>query len=483
MKPSLVGRLMLAYAAVIAAVLLSTWWSLRSLADAEVAVERLSQRSVEGIELTAKLETLVREKARLANYLLSHDPAGLADLAWHRNRFQGWIDEMGDFAHTDEEHALLTRMRQAYTAYTAEADTVIALEQAGHTTQAREHFAATSDQIEHVLADSQQLFTLTEGDMRARRERAEDEIARGRSTVTWLSGTGALFSLALGFLLSRYAARPIYDLVLRLGTSGIVDRVRVDGDEIGVLEAQVNALLDRVRQQERALHQAEKLSELGEIASEIAHETLNPVTGVKGMLQALRRTTLPPEQVQSALVDMERQLGRVADTVRRLMRYARPLEPRVRTVGVRTVLLAAAGAARLAPTVRERTIRVASVPDEVVWPMDPDLIEQVLVNLLVNGCEASSPGACVELAAEVADDGLHLVVRDHGSGISPKIRERLFHPFVTTKPHGNGLGLAVSRNIVREHGGHIDVTSEEAHGTVFRIWLPVGEEAACASRS
>jgi len=115
--------------------------------------------------------------------------------------------------------------------------------------------------------------------------------------------------------------------------------------------------------------------------------------------------------------------------------------------------------------------------------MDPELIQQVLVNLLVNGCEASPPGGCVELAAEVADDGLRLLVRDHGTGIPPKVRERLFHPFVTTKPHGNGLGLAVSRNIVREHGGQIDVTSEETRGSVFRVWLPAGEEAAWASRS
>ena len=122
---------------------------------------------------------------------------------------------------------------------------------------------------------------------------------------------------------------------------------------------------------------------------------------------------------------------------------------------------------------------------ELRWNMDPDLIEQVLVNLLVNGCEASPPGGRVALAASVDDDWLCLTVRDSGSGIAPTVRERLFRPVVTTKAHGNGLGLAVSRNIVREHGGQIDVTTEAARGSVFRVRLPnwTDAEFACANPS
>jgi signal transduction histidine kinase len=114
--------------------------------------------------------------------------------------------------------------------------------------------------------------------------------------------------------------------------------------------------------------------------------------------------------------------------------------------------------------------------------MDPELIEQVLVNLIVNACEASPPGGEVEVRATVERGALCLVVRDHGPGIAPAVRERLFHPFFTTKPHGNGLGLAVSRNIVREHGGQIDVGPAEGGGSAFRVLLPAAE-ALCASRS
>ncbi|HLK10719.1 MAG TPA: ATP-binding protein [Candidatus Binatia bacterium] len=482
MKPSLVARLMLAYAAVIAGLLVSTWWSQRSLAAAERAAQRLAWRSVQGIDLTARLETVVREKSRLADYLLAGDRAALDAIRPHRQQFQAWIDELGDFARTDPERALIAHMRGSYAAYTSKADEVIRRQQAGDPQAARAVFVAMAGDVEELLADGQQLLALAEQDMRARRRAAEAAIAQGRSIVLWLTAVGALFSLVLGFVLSRYAARPIYRLVLRLGASGVVDRVEVDGDELGTLEAHVTALLERVRQQERALQQAEKLSELGEIASEIAHETLNPVSGVKAMLQALRRTALPPERLARELSEMERQLGRVADTVRRLMCYARPLEPKMAAAPVRRVVDQAVRTAELVPATQGCTIRTEPVPADLRWEMDPELIEQVLVNLIVNACEASPPGGEVEVRAAIERGELSLVVRDHGPGISPAIRERLFHPFFTTKPHGNGLGLAVSRNIVREHGGQIDVGSTDGGGSAFRVLLPAAG-ALCVSRS
>ena len=114
--------------------------------------------------------------------------------------------------------------------------------------------------------------------------------------------------------------------------------------------------------------------------------------------------------------------------------------------------------------------------------MDPDLVEQVLVNLLVNGCEASPPGSSVELATKVENRQICFSVRDHGGGLGTVDRDRLFHPFYTTKPRGNGLGLAISRNIAREHGGQIEAVSFDGVGSEFRVVLPE-REAACAEPS
>jgi signal transduction histidine kinase len=116
---------------------------------------------------------------------------------------------------------------------------------------------------------------------------------------------------------------------------------------------------------------------------------------------------------------------------------------------------------------------VAAVP-AVEWTLDPELVQQVLVNLLVNACEASPPDGDVELVVQAAGE-LQFEVRDRGAGITAEQRARLFRPFFTTKPHGNGLGLAVSRNIVQEHGGRIEALDAPGGGSVFRVVLPRGE--------
>ena len=474
-KTRLAHRLLLACAVMVAAALVSAWWSLHSLAEAELAAEHLADRSEEGLDLTAKLETVVRQKSFLADYLLSGDERLLAALQPHRQQFRDWIDAMGGFVRTEDERALLDEMRRGFASYTAASDDVVTLQRSGRTDDARQRFMTMAGAVEELLNDGQQLFALAAADMRDRRAAARQGTEDARRWMLWLTGIGALCSLAMTAALARSAARPLLRLVVRLGATEVGERVAIEGDELQTIESHVNALLRHVREQERALQQAEKLSELGEIASELAHETLNPVTGVTSMLQALRRTPLTPEQLNRELVDMERMLGRVATTIRRLMSYARPLEAHMHRVSVHMVVQRAAASARLAPGARQRLVEPKGIPAALEWTMDPDLIEQVLVNLLVNGCEASPPGARVEIAAEQTNGTLTLIVRDHGTGITPNHRERLFHPFFTTKPEGNGLGLAISRNIVREHGGLIDVRTPDDGGTAFHITLPWSE--------
>jgi signal transduction histidine kinase len=447
------------------------------LVAAERAAEHLSDRSEEGLELTAKLETVVRDKSFLADYLLSGDERLLSALQPHRQRFRAWVEAMGAFIRTDEERNLLDAMRQRFEAYTSASDDVVRLQQSGHAGEARQRFVAMAADVEELLSDGQQLFALAATDMRDRRAAAQAQVEGANRLIFWLSGIGALCSLALAAALAQSAFRPLHRMVLRLGATEVGERVAIEGDEVRTIEAHVNALLAHVRRQERALQRAEKLSELGEIASGLAHETLNPVTGVTGMLQALRKTPLPPAQLNQTLVDMERQLGRVVTTVRRLMSYARPLEPHMQRVPIDSLVQRAAASARIAPGARGRIVDPADVPASLIWTMDPDLIEQVLVNLVVNGCEASPPGGHVEIAAAESNGALALIVRDHGSGIPTGHRERLFHPFFTTKSTGNGLGLAISRNIVREHGGQIDVRTRETAGSEFRITLPRVEPA------
>ncbi len=118
------------------------------------------------------------------------------------------------------------------------------------------------------------------------------------------------------------------------------------------------------------------------------------------------------------------------------------------------------------PSPRRGTNRTRS-DDETHLKADPDLLCQVLLGLLENAADASPPGEAVELGWSVAGDGVELTVTDRGEGISEGLRERVFEPFFTTRSEGNGLGLAVARQIVEAHGGEISVDSAPGRGRGF----------------
>ena len=104
--------------------------------------------------------------------------------------------------------------------------------------------------------------------------------------------------------------------------------------------------------------------------------------------------------------------------------------------------------------------------------MDPEKIRQVLINLLENALDASPPGEEVTLKAQSNDQNLIIEVSDHGKGIPLENLDRIFIPFFTTKPKGTGLGLAVSRRIVEEHGGELSVQSTPKESTTFSLKIP-----------
>jgi len=118
-------------------------------------------------------------------------------------------------------------------------------------------------------------------------------------------------------------------------------------------------------------------------------------------------------------------------------------------------------------------ITVAGAPDSV--ELDAARIEQVLINLIDNGLQVSPPGRKVYVAATAQRGGLLLSVRDHGPGVPPAERARIFEPFHTTKTRGTGLGLAVASRIVELHGGRIDVVEAEdaGGGALFRVFIPL----------
>lgn len=231
----------------------------------------------------------------------------------------------------------------------------------------------------------------------------------------------------------------------------------------------------------RDLERAQQLATVGELASGVAHEIRNPLTGVLGALDlALKR--LPPEDAARPLLEEAgRQLRRIERTTQQLLRFARPPELREVTVDANDLVERAAQLVAPQAGAGSVTLRTEPASDPVPVSADPELIVQVLVNLLLNGIEAMPGGG--ELVAWVAHHApeVWIGVRDTGPGIPPEQRARVFRPFYTTKHTGTGLGLPISRQIVARHGGSLRVEDTPGGGATFIVALPLADATGRSS--
>jgi signal transduction histidine kinase len=223
------------------------------------------------------------------------------------------------------------------------------------------------------------------------------------------------------------------------------------------------------------LVRAEKLSTIGELAAGIAHEVGTPLGVVRGRAEyALDALGADHPQSDGLRVIVE-QIERITRTIRALLDFSRPSHrPEATASSVAAAARAVSDLVRLEAERRRVTVQI-DVPDALRVHANPDQLQQVLVNLVMNALDACSGGGRVGVAARARGKVADLVVEDDGAGIAPEIVPRVFDPFFTTKKRGQGtgLGLAVVDRIVRDHGGTMAVESAPGKGTRFVVSWPV----------
>ncbi len=218
--------------------------------------------------------------------------------------------------------------------------------------------------------------------------------------------------------------------------------------------------------------------ELAELAGGFIHEIKNHLNTLSLNLQLLAEDFDPP-QTPRERKGLDRVLG-LTDECRRLvelsndfLRFARLDELRRAPVGLDAVV--ARMVDFLAPTARMQgvTVNWQAEPDLPPASVDVELFEKALLNLMLNAEDAMPDGGVLTLQVRAEPDWVVLDVIDTGAGIPDDVLPNLFRPFMTTKPDGNGLGLATAKKIILAHGGDIAVQSEVGRGTKFTVRLPV----------
>lgn len=305
-----------------------------------------------------------------------------------------------------------------------------------------------------------------------------------------LGGTAILVALLV--VTSAMAARTVTtplaqlaDAVQEFGRSESFAPVRQRSqDEVGSLVRSFNRMaqdLVRSREEIERLHEAElerthQLATVGELASGVAHEIRNPLTGVMGAIELALKRIPQDDPSRPLLNEAEMQLRRIEATTTQLLRYARP--PELREVVVDANLLVDRTIRVIEP--QARTGRVALVAEPTAEPVlvrvDPEQVVQVLVNLGLNALQAMTDGGRLTLRVVRRDGSVEVAVIDTGLGVPPDVRRDIFRPFFTTKHQGTGLGLSISQQLIERHGGALRLEETPGGGATFVVVLPLQEE-------
>jgi signal transduction histidine kinase len=305
-----------------------------------------------------------------------------------------------------------------------------------------------------------------------------------------------VLALVIGLVLQRQVFGPlagIVDAIRGLGRGQSPPRVLVRRpDELGRVAEALNDLTERLESArrdleaetersfnlEQQLRRSQTLSLMGKLASSIAHEVGTPLGVISGRAEFITQALPPQHALQEDAEVILAQTDRIAKIIRSVLDPLREhrgldLKPAALDAVVEDVL------PLLRPLARRRGIRLSvTVPPDLPPVLaDAGRLQQVLINLMVNGLDATRAGGSVSLTARRAgEDGNHgvvIAVTDSGPGIPPEVLERIFEPFFTTKAEGGtGLGLSICRDIIKAHQGRIEVDSRVGEGTTFTIELP-----------
>ncbi len=325
-----------------------------------------------------------------------------------------------------------------------------------------------------------------------------------RNEVIFLAFFFLLASIYVVWLAGRHFVAPIRQLTDNMNTITVEGEVKQclptlpeRDDEIGELQNSFVWMLERLQkvEQERLQNtermiQAEKMAAIGQLASGLAHEINNPLGGVILCFQNLCEGDMNEQTRRQHVKVIDDSLEKIRSTVGAFLRFARPAPLFMRQTNVQNIFGNCYNLAELTLSKHNIKIYMDLAQDMPDVQLDPDKIEQVVLNLILNADHAimdipaqARDNASVLLKSYTDNGYLFIIVADTGQGVSEDIQENIFNPFFSTKPEGKGtgLGLAVSRAIIAQHGGSLKVNAKlrPAYndivytGAAFEIKIPL----------
>ncbi len=248
--------------------------------------------------------------------------------------------------------------------------------------------------------------------------------------------------------------------------------------------------ISRTKRIQAEIVHMDRMASLGALSSGIAHEIRNPLAGIKAMVQSLEEQLEDDTQKTEYIQRILRQVNRLTTLLKAFFTYARPNLPDPAPVYIRKIIDEVIPLIDRKLNEKKIVFQQKYAPDLADVFVDANQIQQVFLNLFLNAADAMPDGGILEIKAMntvysnpivdrrkpasglLSDSFVQIIVKDTGIGISQKVCKKIFDPFYSSKSTGTGLGLSIVYQIIKEHGGKIDVVSKEGKGTEFLIILP-----------
>ncbi len=440
-------------------------------------------RRIQAFQTAEALETAVTsQKGFVSYFFLDGDPEWLRKLGEYRQIFREEIQKARKLADTGAQMDAIEQIDRAYAAYIPVKDRMLSFYKNGDRKNAEKLHKEARTLFFSIIDLCEQFKETQIGAIQKSRISGHHQAVRLRILAGSVMFLVLILTSLLVFFLTRQILEPLRKIAMEADRSG---GASASENEIKSLSHSVRGLIEDVdhthtelRKSRETLLQAEKMALVGKLAAGMAHSIRNPFTSVKMRLFSLGRTLNLTETQKDDLDVISQEIRHIDTIVQNFLEFSRP--PRLKMQQISPSLIVDMVIQLLEHRLTSYDVHIQVQRTHSLPPIlaDPEQLKEVLVNLVVNACEAMKKGGHITISEEESTDSTvgsvnRIRVSDDGPGIPEALREKVLQPFFTTREDGTGLGLSIAVRIVEEHGGHLTLNSTEGRGTTITMTFPI----------
>jgi len=415
-------------------------------------------------------KSLLSLKGLKANYFLDGRRKWLDEFDVNKKNFNYWYNRAFTSANTDEEKNILSAMAADFAVYQQYHDRIIELVGQKRNREAvklllndsNKYYASIYAGCEKLIQKNEELINDVKKNMAAYLSKIR--ILGFISIVCFI-----FLGITLVLLVTRSIVAPIREIEKASSEYAIAPENK---GEVEKLKKRFDLMIETINSNQIQLVQSERKAAIGELAAGISHELNNPIGIILGFSEILLKKKAAGRGSKDMIRDIHNEALRCKNLLGELLDFARIGEPLLETINVKDLTNKTIQLFTGQEKYGGIDFRITYPRQAVRIPADRMQIKQVMMNILLNACEAMRGKGTVSISLSATSEQIEIRIADTGPGIIDENREKIFKPFFTTKPKGVGLGLAICSDLIRKHNGTLSLSHGSGNGAEFIITLP-----------